>query len=133
MGIGKKIKAQDIWSKIIESQVETGVPYLCAKDSANKKTNHKNIGVIKQSNLCNEIYQFTDEETTAICTLSSMVLKNFIVKGEFDFTLLYNEVRKVVRSLNKVINIKLKLYSSLLVSIQGRESALYRKQHWFDD
>ena len=105
MGIGKKIKAQDIWSKIIESQVETGVPYLCAKDSANKKTNHKNIGVIKQSNLCNEIYQFTDEETTAICTLSSMVLKNFIVKGEFDFTLLYNEVRKVVRSLNKVINI----------------------------
>jgi ribonucleoside-diphosphate reductase alpha chain len=78
MGLGKKVKAQDIWSKIIESQVETGVPYLCAKDSANKKTNHQNIGVIKQSNLCNEIYQYTDEETTAICTLSSMVLKNFI-------------------------------------------------------
>ena len=80
-GIGRKVKAQEIWSKIIESQVETGVPYLCAKDSANKKTNHQNIGVIKQSNLCNEIYQYTDEKTTAICTLSSIVLKNFIVDG----------------------------------------------------
>jgi len=105
LGIGKKVKALDIWTKIIESQVETGVPYLCAKDSANKKTNHQNIGVIKQSNLCNEIYQYTDEETTAICTLSSIVLKNFIVNGKFDFNLLYEEVRKVVRALNKVVDI----------------------------
>ena len=105
MGLGKKVKAQDIWSKIVESQIETGVPYLCSKDSANRKTNHQNIGVIKQSNLCNEIYQYTDEETTAICTLSSMVLKNFIQGGKFDFELLFSEVRKVVRSLNKVVNI----------------------------
>ncbi len=60
MGLGKKVKAQEVWSKIIESQIETGVPYLCSKDNANKKTNHQNIGVIKQSNLCNEIYQYTD-------------------------------------------------------------------------
>jgi ribonucleoside-diphosphate reductase alpha chain len=105
MGLGKKVKAQDIWSKVVESQVETGVPYLCSKDNANKKTNHQNIGVIKQSNLCNEIYQYTDEDTTAICTLSSMVLKNFIKSGKFDFELLFTEVRKVVRSLNKVIDI----------------------------
>ena len=105
LGLGKKVKAQDIWSKIIESQVESGVPYLCSKDSANRKTNHQNIGVIKQSNLCNEIYQYTDEETTAICTLSSIVLKNFITNGKFDFQLLFNEVRKVVRTLNKVVNI----------------------------
>jgi ribonucleoside-diphosphate reductase alpha chain len=105
LGLGKKIKAQDIWTKIIESQVETGVPYLCSKDSANKKSNHQNIGVIKQSNLCNEIYQYTDEKTTAICTLSSMVLKNFVVNNKFDFELLFSEVRKVVRSLNKVIEI----------------------------
>jgi ribonucleoside-diphosphate reductase alpha subunit len=103
-GIGRKVKAQDIWSKIIESQVETGVPYLCAKDSANKKTNHQNIGVIKQSNLCNEIYQYTDEETTAICTLSSIVLKNFIVDGKFDYKLLIEEVRRAVRALNNVID-----------------------------
>jgi ribonucleoside-diphosphate reductase alpha chain len=105
MGLGKKVKAQDIWSKVIESQVETGVPYLCSKDNANRKTNHQNIGVIKQSNLCNEIYQYTDEKTTAICTLSSMVLKNFIQSGKFNFELLFTEVRKVVRSLNKVVDI----------------------------
>ena len=104
MGLGKKVSAQTIWNKIIESQVETGVPYLCSKDSANRKTNHQNIGVIKQSNLCNEIYQYTDENTTAICTLSSMVLKNFIIDGKFDFKLLYNEVRKVVRALNNVVD-----------------------------
>ncbi len=105
LGLGKKVKSQDVWSKIIESQVETGVPYLCSKDSANKKTNHQNIGVIKQSNLCNEIYQYTDETTTAICTLSSIVLKNFIQNGKFNHELLFSEVRKVVKSLNKVIDI----------------------------
>ena len=105
MGLGKKTKAQEIWNKIIESQIETGVPYLCSKDNANKKTNHQNIGVIKQSNLCNEIYQYTDEKTTAICTLSSIVLKNYVKDGEFDFKSLYDETRKVVRALNKVVNI----------------------------
>ena len=121
LGLGKKVKAQTIWNKIIESQVETGVPYLCSKDSANRKTNHQNIGVIKQSNLCNEIYQYTDETTTAICTLSSMVLKNFIVKGEFDFKLLYSEVRKVVRALNKVVDIN--SYSTE----QGRKGGLEQR------
>jgi ribonucleoside-diphosphate reductase alpha subunit len=105
LGLGKKIKAQKIWTKIVESQVETGVPYLLAKDNVNKKSNHQNIGVVKQSNLCAEIIQYTDEETTAICTLSSMVLKNFIRDGKFDFKLLYDETRKVVKALNKVIDI----------------------------
>ena len=105
MGLGKKVSAQTIWTKVIESQVETGVPYLCSKDSANKKTNHQNIGVIKQSNLCNEIYQYTDEKTTAICTLSSMVLKNFVNGNKFDFEKLFDEVRKVIRALNKVVDI----------------------------
>ena len=105
LGIGKKVKAQDVWTKVIEAQVETGVPYLCSKDNANRKTNHQNIGVIKQSNLCNEIYQYTDEKTTAICTLSSMVLKNYVKDGEFDFKSLYNETKRVVRALNKVVDI----------------------------
>jgi len=121
LGLGKKVKAQNIWNKIIESQVETGVPYLCSKDSANRKTNHQNIGVIKQSNLCNEIYQYTDESTTAICTLSSMVLKNFIVNGKFDFNWLYSEVKKVVRALNKVIDIN--SYSTE----QGRKGGLEQR------
>jgi len=119
LGIGKKVKAQEIWSKIIESQIETGVPYLCSKDNANKKTNHQNIGVIKQSNLCNEIYQYTDENTTAICTLSSMVLKNFIKDGEFNHQLLYEETRKVVRALNKVVDIN--NYSTEKGNKGGRE------------
>jgi ribonucleoside-diphosphate reductase alpha chain len=119
LGIGKKVKAQDIWSKVIESQIETGVPYLCSKDNANKKTNHQNIGVIKQSNLCNEIYQYTDEKTTAICTLSSMVLKNFVHDGEFDFEELYNETCKVVRALNKVVDIN--NYSTSKGEKGGRE------------
>lgn len=105
LGIGKKVKAQEVWNKIIESQIETGVPYLCSKDNANRKTNHQNIGTIRQSNLCAEIFQATDEDTTAICTLSSMILKNFIVDGKFNFDLLHLEVRKVVRALNKVIDI----------------------------
>jgi ribonucleoside-diphosphate reductase alpha chain len=105
LGLGKKVKAQTIWTKIVESQVETGVPYLLAKDNVNRKSNHQNIGVVKQSNLCAEIIQYTDEETTAICTLSSMVLKNFIRDGKFDFKLLHDETRKVVRALNKVIDI----------------------------
>jgi ribonucleoside-diphosphate reductase alpha chain len=105
LGLGKKVKALDVWNRIVESQIETGVPYLCAKDSVNKKTNHQNMGVIKQSNLCAEIVQKTDENTTAICSLSSIVLKNFIIDGKFDFTLLYNEVRKVTKAINKVIDI----------------------------
>jgi ribonucleoside-diphosphate reductase alpha chain len=105
MGLGKKIKAQEIWIKVIESQVESGVPYLCSKDNANRKTNHQNIGVIKQSNLCNEIYQFTDEKTTAICTLSSVVVKNYVKNKTFDFDRLYVEVKKIVRALNKVVDI----------------------------
>jgi ribonucleoside-diphosphate reductase alpha chain len=119
LGIGKKVRAQDIWTKVIESQIETGVPYLCSKDNANKKTNHQNIGVIRQSNLCNEIYQYTDEKTTAICTLSSMVLKNFVKDGTFDFELLYRETRKVVRALNKVIDIN--NYSTSKGEKGGRE------------
>ena len=119
LGFGKKVKAQEVWTKVIESQIETGVPYLCSKDSANKKTNHQNIGVIKQSNLCNEIYQYTDEKTTAICTLSSMVLKNFVIDGKFDHQLLYEETRKVVRALNKVVDIN--NYSTEKGNKGGRE------------
>ncbi len=105
MGIGKKVRAQEIWKKVYESQIEAGVPYLCSKDNANRKTNHQNIGTLRQSNLCNEIYQYTDEKSTAICTLSSMVIKNYVKDGKFDFKLLHQETRRVVRALNKVIDI----------------------------
>lgn len=105
LGIGKKVKAQDILKKIIESQIETGVPYILFKDHINRKSNHINYGVVKQSNLCAEIVQYTDEEITAICTLSSMVLKNFLNGKDFDFKELEKAVRLTVRALNKVIDI----------------------------
>jgi len=105
LGLGKKVKAKDIWVKVYESQIETGVPYIGFKDNVNKKSNHKNIGTVKQSNLCIEIVQYTDEVTTAICTLSSIVLKNFVKGKEFDFNKLFNSVRKATKALNKVIDI----------------------------
>lgn len=118
-GIGKKVNPQDILLKIIESQIETGVPYIAFKDNANKKTNHQNIGTIRQSNLCIEIFQATNEDTTAICTLSSMILKNYLKGKKFDFELLNSEVRKVVRALNKVIDIN--AYSTEKGNKGGRE------------
>lgn len=107
LGLGDKVKAQEIWKKIIESQIETGVPYLLAKDSANRKTNQKNIGTIKSSNLCAEIMEVSDGDNyTAICTLSSLVLKNFLTTGKsFDFKALEAATRKIVKALNKVIDI----------------------------
>jgi ribonucleoside-diphosphate reductase alpha chain len=106
LGLGKQVKAQEVWNKIIESQIETGVPYLLSKDNVNKKSNQKNIGTIRQSNLCAEIVQYSDESNfTAICSLSSMILKNFIMDGKFNFELLHSEVRKVIRAINKVIDI----------------------------
>lgn len=106
MGLGKKIKATDLWKKIYESQVETGVPYIAYKDHANRKTNHKNFGTIKSSNLCIEVFQYTDEkDITAICTLSSLVLKNFVIDGKFDFKLLEQATRKIAKALNKVVDI----------------------------
>lgn len=105
LGLGKEIKAQELWRKIYEVQVETGTPYMGFKDAANKKTNHKNLGTIRQSNLCIEVFQYSDEFITAICTLSSLVLKNYVENRTFNFKLLIENTRKIVRTLNKVIDI----------------------------
>ena len=105
LGLGKKVKAQDVLLKIIESQIETGVPYIAFKDHANRKSNHQNIGTLKQSNLCIEIFEYVDKFTTAICTLASTVLKNYVNNKKFDFNLLHKNVKKTVKALNKVIDI----------------------------
>ena len=110
LGLGEKVKAKDIWLKIIESQIETGTPYMLYKDHINRKTNHQNIGTIKSSNLCAEVVQFSDKDRTAICTLTSIPLQNCIITNKegtkyFDFNILYNRVRLTTRSLNKVIDI----------------------------
>lgn len=101
----KQIKAQELWFKILESQIETGNPYMCYKDACNRKSNQKNLGTIKSSNLCTEIIQFTSPEEVAVCNLASINLSKFVVNKEFDFEKLGQVTKVVTRNLNKVIDL----------------------------
>lgn len=105
-GRGRKtVKAQSLWFHILDSQIETGTPYLLYKDAANLKSNQRNLGTIKSSNLCCEIVEYSDEKETAVCNLASMSLPSFVKDGSFDFA----EFRKVVQmatyNLNRVIDV----------------------------
>jgi len=107
-GRGRKtIKAQDLWFAILESQIETGTPYILYKDAANKKSNQKNLGTIRSSNLCTEIMEYTSPDEVAVCNLASISLPKFVDAStkEFDFQKLYEISRVVTRNLNKVIDI----------------------------
>lgn len=105
----KQIKARDLMIKIIESQIETGVPYIGYKDAANAKSNQKNLGVIKSSNLCIEVIEYSSPEETAVCNLASICLPKYVKmeKGKlyFDFDLLGKVVEIATENLNKVINL----------------------------
>jgi ribonucleoside-diphosphate reductase alpha subunit len=102
----KQIKAQDLWFEILESQIETGTPYILYKDAANRKSNQKNLGTIKSSNLCTEIIEFTSPDEVAVCNLASIALPKFITEdGKFDHQKLYEITKVATRNLNKVIDI----------------------------
>lgn len=102
----KTVKAQDLWFEILEAQIETGVPYMLFKDAANKKSNQKNLGTIKSSNLCTEIIEYTAPDEVAVCNLASIALPRFVnEKGIFDHDKLYEISKIVTRNLNKVIDI----------------------------
>ena len=101
----KKIKAQDLWLAILESQVETGTPYILFKDAANRKSNQQNLGTIKSSNLCTEIMEYTSADEVAVCNLASIALPRFINEGQFDHQKLSEITQVVTRALNKVIDI----------------------------
>ena len=101
----KQIKAQDLWFEILESQIETGTPYILYKDAANRKSNQKNLGTIKSSNLCTEIIEYTSPEEVAVCNLASIALPKFIVDGKFDHQKLYEITKVATRNLNKVIDV----------------------------
>ena len=104
-GKGRKtIKARELWEKILESQIETGTPYMLYKDAANRKSNQKNLGTIRSSNLCTEIMEYTSEDEIAVCNLASISLPMFIENGEFNHQLLYNVTKRVTRNLNRVID-----------------------------
>jgi ribonucleoside-diphosphate reductase alpha chain len=103
--IKTKVSARNLWNKILESQIETGVPYICYKDSVNKKSNQKNLGTIMNSNLCSEIAEYSDSTEYACCTLASLGLPAFINEDKFDFQKLSNVVKMVVYNLNNIIDL----------------------------
>merc|ERR1712061_645086 len=101
----KSVKAQQLWFRILESQMETGTPYMLYKDSANGKSNQQNLGTIHCSNLCTEIIEYTDANEVAVCNLASIALPRFVVsETEYDFKGLYEVTKLVTRNLNKVID-----------------------------
>lgn len=104
-GKGRKtVKAREIWEKILESQIETGTPYMLYKDAANRKSNQKNLGTIRSSNLCTEILEYTAPDEVAVCNLASISLPMFIEDGKFNHELLFDVTKRVTRNLNKVID-----------------------------
>ncbi|KLT68063.1 MULTISPECIES: ribonucleoside-diphosphate reductase subunit alpha [Flavobacterium] len=104
-GKGRKtVKAREIWEKILESQVETGLPYMLYKDAANRKSNQKNLGTIRSSNLCTEIIEYTSPDEVAVCNLASISLPMFVENGKFDHDKLFDVTKRVTLNLNKVID-----------------------------
>ena len=104
-GKGRKtIKARELWEKILESQIETGTPYMLYKDSANRKSNQKNLGTIRSSNLCTEILEYTSPDEVAVCNLASIALPMFVKNGEFDHKELFKVTKRVTKNLNRVID-----------------------------
>jgi len=104
-GKGRRtIKARELWEKILESQIETGTPYMLYKDSANRKSNQKNLGTIRSSNLCTEILEYTSEDEVAVCNLASIALPMFVKDGAFDHQALFDVTKRVTKNLNRVID-----------------------------
>jgi ribonucleoside-diphosphate reductase alpha chain len=105
----KTIRAQDLWFAVLESQVETGSPYMLYKDAANEKSNQKNLGTIKSSNLCTEILEYTAPDEVAVCNLASVALNMFVKeegeKAEYDHQALYNVVYRMTQNLNRIIDV----------------------------
>jgi len=102
----KTIKAQDLWFAILESQIETGTPYILYKDAANRKSNQQNLGTIRSSNLCTEIMEYTSKDEVAVCNLASIALPRFVTADKtFDHQRLYDITYIVTKNLNKVIDV----------------------------
>lgn len=101
----KQIRAVELWERIINCQIETGSPYMLYKDSINKKSNQKHYGVIKSSNLCTEIVQYSDSKETAVCNLASLCLPSYLENGVFNFELLGEKTKELVVNLNNIIDI----------------------------
>jgi len=142
-GRGRRtIKARELWTKVLESQVETGTPYMLYKDHVNRKSNQKNLGVIRSSNLCTEIMEYTNKDEVAVCNLASINLSKFVINGKYDFEKLYEITRIVTRNLNRVIDINYypvkEAYNSNMrhrpvgIGVQGLANAFILMRYPFD-
>lgn len=98
------VKAQHLWFKILDSQIETGTPYMLFKDACNGKSNQQNLGTIKSSNLCAEIIEYTSPDEIAVCNLASVALPRFVIKGKFDHQKLFEVTKVMTKNLNRVID-----------------------------
>jgi len=104
-GRGRKtVRAQELWSQVVESQIETGTPYILYKDACNAKSNQKNLGTIKSSNLCTEIVEYTSPDEVAVCNLASIALPKFVKDGQFDHQGLFEVSYQVAKNLNRIID-----------------------------
>ena len=103
----KVVEARDLWFKILDAQMETGTPYILYKDAVNNKSNQKNLGTIKSSNLCTEVLEYSDDKETAVCNLASIALPSFVnpLTKSFDYNKLHEVTKVVTNNLNKVIDI----------------------------
>jgi ribonucleoside-diphosphate reductase alpha chain len=100
----KTIKARELWTAIIDSQIETGNPYMLYKDACNSKSNQQNLGTIKSSNLCTEIIEYTSPDEIAVCNLASIALPRFVEEGKFDHKKLFDITYVITKNLNKIID-----------------------------
>ncbi|KIY64463.1 hypothetical protein CYLTODRAFT_380833 [Cylindrobasidium torrendii FP15055 ss-10] len=101
----KTIPAQKLWYAILEAQIETGGPFMCYKDAANGKSNQKNLGTIKSSNLCTEIIEYSSPDETAVCNLASVALPTFVVDGKYDFQKMHDVTKVIAFNLNRIIDV----------------------------
>ena len=109
-GKGRRtVKARELWFQVLDAQMETGTPYLLYKDACNRKSNQKNVGIIKSSNLCTEVVQYSDDKETAVCNLASIALPSFVDNSSetivFDYEKLHEITRVVTENLNRIIDI----------------------------
>ncbi|MBX7226120.1 MAG: ribonucleoside-diphosphate reductase subunit alpha [Chitinophagales bacterium] len=140
----RKVKAQELWFHILDSQIETGTPYMLYKDHVNRKSNQKNLGTIRSSNLCTEIMEYTSKDEVAVCNLASINLSKFVDTEEktFDFQKLYEITYIVTKNLNKVIDINFypvpearnsnMRHRPIGLGVQGLADAFLMLRHPFD-
>ncbi len=139
----KTVKARDLWMAVLDAQIETGTPYMLYKDHINRKSNQKNVGTIRSSNLCTEIMEYTDANEVAVCNLASISLPKFIGEdGKFDFEQLHRITRVVTRNLNRVIDINFypieearrsnMRHRPVGIGVQGLADAFIKLRYAFD-